>query len=97
MFPHHEPEVTFANGRAYASRCNNFAREPYENVFVALELAEHAHHAHGLPYKPGPSNIREYPPGRFTWFCDETGDAKNSVKIRDDKTRRVVTDSHWRR
>jgi hypothetical protein len=94
--PRNEPEVTFANGRAYVSWCNKFTREPYENVYCALEIAGQAYEAHGLPYKPGLSNLSEYPPSRFTWFCDETANASRCVKVRDDTTGRVVTWPHWR-
>ena len=93
--PRHEPEVMFANGRAYAAWCNKSTREPYENIHIALELAEQAYKAHLLPYKSGLSNLGEHPPSRFTWFCDETADANHCVKARDDNSGRVVTWPDW--
>jgi hypothetical protein len=93
--PRHEPEVVLANGRAYAAWCNKSTREPYENIYIALELAEQAYKAHGLPYKSGLSNLSEHRPSRFTWFCDETADANHCVKARDDKSGRVVTWPDW--
>ena len=36
-----------------------------------------------------------YPPDRFTWLCHETGDAAECVKVRDNKTGRVVVWRHW--
>jgi len=93
--PRHEPEVMYANGRVHAAWCNKSTREPYDNIYIALELAEQAYEAHRLPYKPGLSNISEYLPHRFTWFCDETAGVKQCVMVRDDKTKRVATWPHW--
>ena len=96
IVPRNEPEVMFAKGRAFAEWCNERTGVPYENIYVALELAEQAHEVHGLPYKPGLSNMSDYPPNRFVWFCDEAADPKQCVKLRDNKTERVVTWPHWR-
>jgi hypothetical protein len=93
--PRHEPEVMFANGRAYAAWCNKSTREPYENIYIALELAQQAYRAHGLLHKLSPNNLSEQPPNRFTWLCDETADASRCVKVRDDRTGRLVTWRHW--
>jgi hypothetical protein len=93
--PRNEPEVMRAKGHRHASWCNRFAREPYQNLHIALELAEQAYKAHGLRYEEGSNKLHEYPPNRFTWLCDEAGDAKQCVKVRDDKTGRVVTWPHW--
>jgi hypothetical protein len=85
----------WAKGRAYASWANKFARKPYENVYMALELAEQAYEAHGLAYNAGLSSLEDYPPDRFTWVCDESGDPKQCVKVCDDKTGSVVVWPHW--
>jgi hypothetical protein len=50
---------------------------------------------HGLPYKGGLSEMEHYRPDRFTSFCDERADAKECLKVRDDKTGRVVEGPHW--
>ena len=94
--PRNEPEIMRANGRRYAVLCNETARKPYgKNIYMALELAEQAYQAHDLPYEPGFSAMDRYPPDRFTWICDESGDAKQCVKVRDDQTGRIVTWPHW--
>jgi hypothetical protein len=93
--PRHELEVMLANGRAYAAWCNKSTREPYENIYMALELAEQAYKAHGLSHKSGLSNLSEHPPSRFTWLCDETTDANRCVKVRDDITGHVVAWPDW--
>ena len=62
---------------------------------MALELAEQAYQVHGLPYEQGLSAMDRYPPDRFTWVCDEAGEAKDCVKIRDDQTGRLVVWPHW--
>ena len=59
-------------------------------IFIALELAEQAYEAHALPYEPGLSKMRSYDPRRFRWFYDEAGEARDCVKVRDNKTGRVV-------
>jgi hypothetical protein len=42
--PQSEPEIMRKKG----------ARKPYaKGIYIALELAEQAHEAHGLPYEPG--------------------------------------------
>ena len=93
----HEPEVMRAKGRRAAAWYNEHARKPYDNnIYIALELAQQAYETPGLPYKKGLSSMDEYPPDRFTWICDETGDAKQCVKVRDDQTGQVVVWPHWR-
>lgn len=96
--PRNEPEVMRANGHAYATSCNVAVSQPYQNVFlyIALELAEQAYEVHGLHYVVGLNAMDKYPPDRFTWLCDENGDAKKCVKLRDDHTGRVMTWPHWR-
>jgi hypothetical protein len=95
IIPRNEPEIMWAKGRHHAAWCNENSREPYKDPRQALELAQQAYEAHGLPYKAGLDKIHEYPPDRFTWFCDETGDSKECVKVRDFKTGRIVVWPHW--
>jgi hypothetical protein len=95
--PRNEPEVLRANGRRAVAWYNEHSRKPYnKSIYVALELAQQAYEAHGLAYKEGLSSIEQYPPDRFTWICDETGNANECVKVRDDQTGRVVIWPHWR-
>jgi hypothetical protein len=94
--PRNEPEVMRANGRGYVAWCNKCVRLlDKKKIYIALELAQQAHEAHGLPYEEGLSAIVRYPPDRFTWICDESGDAKQSVKVRDNQTDAVVVWPHW--
>jgi hypothetical protein len=94
--PSNEPEIMRVKGRKYVTWCNEHTRKPYgEWVHVALELAEQAYEVHDLPYKPGLRSMEIYPPDRFTWICDEDGDAKQCIKIRDDLTGREVVWPHW--
>jgi hypothetical protein len=65
-------------------------------IYQALEFAQVAHEVLRLPYERGLTKMDRYPPDRFTWLCDERGDAKKCVKIRDDKTGIVETWPHWR-
>ena len=96
MGPKSEPEVIRANGRAAVASYNEDTHKPYRGGFpLALEFAERAYEAHSLPYKAGLSSIIHYPPDRFTWLYDEAGDAKDCVKVRDNKTGRVVVWRHW--
>jgi hypothetical protein len=90
--PRSEPEFMRKQGRRHVAWCNEGARKPYaKGVFIALELAEQAHEAHGLPYEPGLRAMEKYPPDRFTWICEEEGDANESVKVRDDPVSRLAT------
>ena len=84
--PKDEPEVRRAKARRYAVWCNAAKRpapwvdsdtSTHSGIFIALELAEQAFQVHGLPYEPGPVKMRQYDPRRFTWFCDDAGDAKD--------------------
>jgi hypothetical protein len=95
IHPRNEPEVMRAKAHRYVAKTNRQITEPYEDLHMAMELAEQAYKAHGLPYEEGLSKLFKYPPTRFTWLCDETGDAKHSVKLRDNQTNRVVTWPHW--
>ncbi len=94
--PRNEPEIMRAKARRYVAATNEGAHKPYsKTIFMALELAQQAYEAHSLAYEPGLSAMHQYPPDRFTWICDETGDAKECVKVRDDKTGRLVIWPHW--
>ncbi|WP_063704165.1 hypothetical protein [Bradyrhizobium centrolobii] len=59
-------------------------------IYRALELAEQAYEAHGLPYEGGLSKMSKYPPSRFRWVYDEAGSADYCVKVLDTETGRVV-------
>jgi hypothetical protein len=95
VIPRNEPEIIWAKGRRHAAWCNENSREPYKDPVRALKLAQQAYEAHGLPYKAGLDKLYEYPPDRFTWFCDEPGDAKECLKVRDFKTGQIVVWPHW--
>jgi hypothetical protein len=90
-----EPELRRAKARHYAASCNKAIQKPYEKVYLALELAEQAYTAANLPYEAGLSNMAAYPPERFTWFCDESGEANDCLKIRDNQTGRAVVFPHF--
>ena len=64
-------------------------------IFVALEIAEQAYKAHGLPYEPGISNMKKYDPRRFTLVYDPKGRAEDCVKVRDNETGRLVVSQTW--
>jgi len=102
--PKLEPEVRRANGRFYAALCNRAVHEAawidgdmttQGGIYIALKLAQQAYKAHGLPYERGVSNMHRYDPRRFTWFCEDAGDAANCLKVRDDKTGRIVVWPHF--
>ncbi len=94
--PRNEREIMRAKARRYVEATNKEAHKPYsKSIFMALELAQQAYEAHDLPYKGGLSVMDQYPPDRFTWVCDETGDAKQCVKVRDNRTGRLVAWPHW--
>ncbi len=94
--PRNEPEIMRVKARRYVAAPNREAHKPYsKGIFMALELAQQAYGAHSLAYEPGLSAMDQYPPDRFTWICDETGDAKECVKVRDDQTGRLVAWRHW--
>jgi hypothetical protein len=94
--PRNEPEIMRAKGRLYVAHNNKVARKPYgKAIYLALELSEEAYRAHGLQYEMGLSSMDNYPPDRFTWICDEKGNAKECVKVRDDQTGIVVIWPHW--
>jgi len=97
IVPRNEPEIMRANGRRCVELNNRMARRPYGNkVYQALELAEQAYRAHRLPHEPGPSALDRYPPDRFTWICDDNSEAKECVKLRDNRTGKLVVWPHWR-
>ena len=91
--PKHEPELRRAKGRAYAARCNEIAAN-YDNktIYLALELSEQAHEVFRLPYIAGLSHMKQFPPDRFEWICDE-----GSVKIElcDKRTGALAKWPHW--
>jgi hypothetical protein len=101
-----EPEIRRAKAKLYVASCNRAVHEaPWTTgrtntasgggIFRALELAENAYKAHGLPYESGLAKLGLYDPRRFTWLCDEAGKANDCVKVRDDKTGRIVTWRTW--
>jgi hypothetical protein len=57
-----------------------------------MELSGQAHEAHGLEYVAGLSRLKEFPPGRFEWICDEKS---VSIKLRDKRTGALVNWPHW--
>jgi hypothetical protein len=94
--PRSESEMIRKKGRPHVAWCNERARKPYaKGIYIALELAEQAYEAHGLPYEPGLHAMEKYPPDRFTWICDEAGDTKECVKVRDDQSGRLVVWPRW--
>jgi hypothetical protein len=106
MMIKHEPEVRRAKAKRYIAWCNKAVHEaPWAEgntssagaggLYVALELAEQAYQAHLLPYEQGLSKIVLYDPRRFTWIYDETGEADDCVKVRDDRTGRLALWPHW--
>ncbi len=99
-----EPEVRRAKARLYVARCNKAVHQASWSkgdtsarggLFFALELAEQAYLAHALPYEPGLSKMLLYDPRRFTWIYDPAGEASDCVKLRDDKTGRMVVWPHF--
>ena len=100
----HEPEVRLANGKAYAELCNELVhRAPWTTgrtkdpgaggLYQALELAQIAYEAHGLPYEPGLSKMKD--PRRFRWLCLECGEADACVKVLDTKTGKLAVWPYW--
>lgn len=87
-----EPEARRAKARLFVACCNKVVHgaswakgdvSARGGVFIALELAEQAYRAHGLPYEPGLSKMILYDPRRFTWIYDPAGEASDCVKLRD--------------
>lgn len=91
--PKHEPELARAKGRAYAARCNEIATD-YDNktIYQALELSEKAHKVHRLPYVAGLSHLKQFPPDRFEWICDERS---VSIRLLDKRTGALAKWPHW--
>ena len=93
--PKHEPELRRAKGRAYAARCNQIANNyDSKTIYQALELSEQAHEVLGLPYAAGLSNLKEFPPSRFEWTCEQAGSTV-SIKLRDKRSGAVRNWPHW--
>jgi hypothetical protein len=99
VVPKDEPEVRRSKAKRYVGWCNAAVHDaPWVDgdtsirggLFIALELAEQAFQAHALYYEPGLSKMRSYDPRRFTWIFDEGGEARDSVKLRDNQTGRIV-------
>jgi hypothetical protein len=93
LIPKHEPELRRAKGRAYAARCNEIATN-YDNksIYQAMELSEQAHEVHGLPYISGLSHLKQFPPDRFEWICEE---GPISIKLRDRRTGTLADWPYW--
>lgn len=96
-----EPEIRRAKAKRYVESCNRTVHEaPWTTgrtstaggglIYLALELAEQAYEAHGLPYETGLSIMSAYPPQRFKWIYDESGSANDCVKVLDTKTQRLA-------
>ena len=98
-----EPEIRKAKARRYVVSCNSLAHEaPWTSgrtknseaggLYRALELAQFAYEAHGLPYEPGlldePVRLR-----RFRWIYDET--AENFVNVLDTQTDKRAAWKHF--
>jgi hypothetical protein len=47
-----------------------------------------------LPYGSGLSNLKQFPPDRFEWICEEKGSAI-SIKLRDRRTGAIANWPHW--
>jgi hypothetical protein len=91
--PKHEPELRRAKGRAYAARCNEIATNyDSKTIYQALELSEQAHEVHHLPYVTGLSHLKEFPPDRFEWICNE---GSVSIKLRDKRTDILAKWPYW--
>jgi hypothetical protein len=91
--PKHEPELRRAKGRAYAARCNEIATNyDSKTIYQALELSEQAHKVHRLPYVVGLSHLKQFPPDRFEWICDE---GSVTIKLRDKQTGALAKWPHW--
>lgn len=99
-----EPEARRAKARLFVARCNKVVHgaswakgdvSARGGVFIALELAEQAYRAHGLPYEPGLSKMILYDPRRFIWIYDPAGEASDCVKLRDNNTGSIVVWPHF--
>jgi hypothetical protein len=101
-----EPEITRAKAKLHVERCNSIVHQaPWTTgrikgfgaggLFEALELAEQAYAAHGLPYKRGLPNMEQYDPRRFRWIYDQQGEADNCVKLLDTQTNKTVIWLRW--
>ena len=93
--PRDEPEIVRLKAELAAQWYNKITREPYDNIYIAMDLAQQAYEAHGLPYQAGLSAMDRYAPDRFTWICVMGPDGWPCVKVRDDQTGRAVVWPHW--
>ena len=100
----HEPEVLRAKAKGHVAWYNEAVRaavsvnrdtSTLSDIHVALELVEQAYQAHLPPYKVGLSKMPSYDPRRFTWVYDESGEADDCVKVRDNQTGRLAIWPHW--
>jgi hypothetical protein len=65
-------------------------------IFIALELADQAYEAHGLTFnrcRMSEAHLSDLQ--RFTWVYDPAGETRDCIKIRDDRTGRVVVWPHF--
>jgi hypothetical protein len=103
-----EPEIIRAKARRYVDTCNRKIHEaPWTTghtqglggggLYEALEFAELAYEAHGLPYEHGLSKMSAHSPRRFRLVYDEKGRADECVKLLDTETRKLVVWPHWAR
>ena len=84
------PDKRRSKARNRAAWFNAALRKPYANVSVAVELTAQACAAHGLPFERSRSEMASYS-NRFMWTCDEAGDLRDCLKVRDNQTGRTVT------
>ena len=87
----HEPEIRRAKAKLYVESCNSLVHEAPWTTCRTKGPEAGGHEAHGLPYEPGLSNMKDYDPRRFTWVCDDNAD--NFVKGFDDETGKLAS---WR-
>jgi hypothetical protein len=100
----HEPEARRTRAKSHVAWCNEVVHKyPWTRgdvstsggIYIALEKAEQAYLAHGLPYKPGLSHMDEFDPRRFRWVYDQEGEADDCVKLLDTQTNKTVIWLHW--
>lgn len=100
----HEPEVRRAKAKSYVAWCNKAVHEsPWTKgdkttsggIYIALELAEQAYVAHGLPYERGLTSLEAHDPRRFRWLYDEKGIPDECVKLLDTDTAKIVIWPYW--
>jgi hypothetical protein len=100
----HEPEVRRAKAKGHVAWCNEAVRaaawvnrdtSTLGGICAALELAEQGYQAHLLLFGVAPSKMPSCDPRRFTWVYDESGEADDCVKVRDNQTGRLAIWPHW--